>query len=203
LCIKKEKRLKRMNQSIKTALIFAGAKSTRMGKDKALLPFGKYNSLAAFQYHKLSTYFDKVYLSAKENKFDFPCEIIQDKYEIYSPLVGIISAFESLEEEAIFILAVDAPFVNENVISTLLSCADKSDANAIVAQSPHGVQPLCGVYKKSIVSLAKIQLKKGNHKLQDLLTLGSSKFIYFEDDDAFRNLNYPQEYQEALSCLKK
>jgi len=67
------------------AVIFAGGKSSRMGSDKALLPFGGYGSLSEFQYHKLSRTFKKVYLSAKEDKFDFAMEDIHDRYEESTP----------------------------------------------------------------------------------------------------------------------
>jgi len=37
-----------------TAIIFAGGKSSRMGRDKALLPFGGYDTLTEYQYRRLS-----------------------------------------------------------------------------------------------------------------------------------------------------
>ncbi len=96
---------------ITTAVIFAGGKSSRMGEDKALLPFANYPTLAEFQQAKLSTLFDHVYISAKANKFDFECKVIQDIYTDNSPLVGLISVFETIKAEEVFILSVDAPFV--------------------------------------------------------------------------------------------
>ena len=52
-------------------VIFAGGKSSRMGQDKALMPFGKYNSLAQYQCERLSKIFKNIYISSKTNKFDF------------------------------------------------------------------------------------------------------------------------------------
>jgi molybdopterin-guanine dinucleotide biosynthesis protein A len=183
------------------AVIFAGGKSSRMGKDKALLPFGKYSTLAEFQQVKLNTLFDKVYISAKENKFDFDCMVIEDNYADNSPLVGLISVFETLGVEEVFILSVDAPFVNKETIQKLLS-HNKSTLDVIVAQSPSGVQPLCGFYKKSILPLAYAQLEKGNHRLGDLLRLANTLFVKFDEDDFFTNLNHPEEYQEAIKNLE-
>jgi len=60
------------------AVIFAGGKSSRMGKDKALLPFADCNTLSEFQYNKLTSLFDKVYISSKEDKFDFEATVITD-----------------------------------------------------------------------------------------------------------------------------
>lgn len=183
------------------AVIFAGGKSSRMGEDKALLPFGKYPTLTEFQQAKLSTLFDKVYISAKENKFDFDCMVIEDNYSVNSPLVGLISIFETLKAEEVFILSVDAPFVNKDTIQKLLS-HNESTQDVIVAQSPNGAQPLCGLYKKSILPLAYMQLEKANHRLGDLLRIAKTLFVEFDEDTPFTNLNHPEEYQKAIKDLK-
>jgi molybdopterin-guanine dinucleotide biosynthesis protein A len=183
------------------AVIFAGGKSSRMGEDKALLPFGKYNSLAEFQQHKLSTLFEKVYISAKEDKFDFDCMVIEDNYTESSPLLGIISIFETLVVEEAFILSVDAPFVNKETIQRILE-HNQTFLDVIVAQSPSGVQPLCGLYKRSILPLAYLQLEKGNHRLGDLLRLANTLFVKFDEDTPFTNLNHPEEYQKALRTFE-
>lgn len=188
-----------MKQAI-SAVIFAGGKSSRMGEDKSLLPFGKYNSLAQFQQAKLSKLFDKVYISAKEDKFDFECMVIKDTFKETSPLVGLISIFETLEIDEVFILSVDAPFVNEEVIKNLME-HNESILDAIVAQSPSGLQPLCGLYKRSILPLAYTQLEKENHKLSDLLRLACTHFVVFDEDRPFTNLNHPEEYQEAIKTF--
>ena len=186
----------------KTAIIFAGGKSSRMGKDKALLPFGNYPTLSEFQYTRLNTLFSKVYLSAKENKFDFECSVIIDTHKEDSPLVGILSIFETLKVEEVFILSVDAPFVNQTVIEAIYN-EEYEEYDVIVAQSPSGTQPLCGVYKKSILPLAYQQLEKNNHKLHDLLSLAKTLYVTFEEDKRFSNLNRPEEYQEALKIFEK
>ena len=109
-------------------IIFAGGKSSRMGQDKALLPFGKYKTLSEFQHKRLSKLFKKVYISAKTNKFDFEANIIEDKYKESSPLVGIISVFETLNVDKVFILSVDAPFVNKETIDKLMHSNNRFDA---------------------------------------------------------------------------
>ena len=183
-------------------VIIAGGKSSRMGEDKALLPFGKYQTMTEFQYRKLSLTFQDVYISSKTDKFDFECTVIKDTHKEYSPLIAILSIFETLEVDEVFILSVDAPFVDKEVIETIFkSRNDKSDI--VVAKSPSGIQPLCGYYKKSMLPLAYAQLEKENHKLLDLLALVHTQFVEFEDDEPFTNLNHPQEYREALKGRSK
>jgi molybdopterin-guanine dinucleotide biosynthesis protein A len=185
----------------KNAVIFAGGKSSRMGEDKALLPFKKFNTLTEYQYHKLSKLFDKVSISSKENKFDFKANLIFDTLNISSPLVGIISIFETLDVEEVFILSVDTPFVDASIIDTLFIQAEHNNADAIVAQTADGVQPLCGIYRKSILTPAKKQLDLNNHKLQYLLKSIHTTYVSFKETTLFLNLNYPDEYQEAIQRL--
>ena len=172
-----------------------------MGQDKALLPFGNHPTLSEFQYRRLNNLFEKVYLSAKEDKFNFDCPVITDTHKEDSPLVGILSLFETLEVEEVFILSVDAPFVNQAVIEAIYDSENK-EYDVIVAQSPSGIQPLCGIYKKSILALAYQQLEKNNHKLQDLLSLAKTLYVPFANDQPFSNLNHPQEYEKALKTYK-
>ena len=190
--------MKQMKYNI-PLVIFAGGKSSRMGKDKALLPFGEYDTLSEFQHKRLSKLFKKVYISAKENKFDFKTNIIEDKYKDNSPLVGIISIFETLNIDKVFILSVDAPFVNKEVIDKLINSNNRFDA--VVAKSKSGVQPLCGVYKRSILPIAQEHLKNKNHRLNNLLKKVETQFVPFEDDTLFLNLNHPHEYERAQKHL--
>jgi molybdopterin-guanine dinucleotide biosynthesis protein A len=181
-------------------VIFAGGKSSRMGQDKALLPFGEFNTLSQFQQVRLSKFFKKIYISAKDNKFDFKTNVIEDKYKDDSPLVGIISVFETLKVDKVFILSVDAPFVTKDIIDKLINSNNRFDA--VVAKSKSGVQPLCGVYKRSILAQAKEHLENKNHRLNNLLKKIDTQFVPFDDDTLFLNLNHPHEYENALKNFR-
>ena len=183
-----------------TAVIFAGGQSSRMGKDKSLLPFGKNTTLTAFQYEKLQPLFKTVYISTKEDKFDFDAKLIKDCYKDASPLVGLLSIFETLDVEEVFVLSVDAPFVDAKTIEKIMQI-DISEYDAVIAESPSGIQPLCGRYKKSILPLVQKHYTEGNHKLQSLLHQAKTVTLDFEDDSVFSNLNHPEEYEKALKRL--
>ena len=177
----------------------AGGKSSRMKQDKALLPFGAYNSLAEYQFKRLTAYFDNIYISAKSNKFDFDIEVIEDKYNNSSPLVALISIFETLDVDEVFILSVDAPFVSHKTIKKLYTKA-KVESTAIVAESNNGLEPLCGIYRRSILDKAKKFLNEDNHRLQALLKSLDTQKVNFNANE-FMNLNYPFEYEEAKNQL--
>ncbi len=181
-------------------VIFAGGKSSRMGQDKSLLPFGNCSSLAEYQYKRLSKLFDNVYISAKEDKFDFDAEIIEDSPadNLYAPTAGFEAMFKKLEDERIFVLSVDTPFVGEKEIRALLK-SDSKSVDAVIAETATGSHPMCGIYHRSLLPSFEIMLKEDNHRLGQLLKMSNTKFVRFENEEAFANLNHPEEYEEALT----
>ena len=184
------------------AVLFAGGKSSRMGEDKSLLAFGGAPTLAEYQYRRLKKVFEKVYISSKAEKFDFEAPLILDRYPQSSPLVALISVFETIPDEACFILSVDAPFVEETVIEKLYQRSGEGSWDAVIAQSPGGAQPLCGIYRRSILPAAKTLLAAERHKLGTLLKTANTLYVPFEQEESFINLNHPHEYEAARREMK-
>jgi molybdopterin-guanine dinucleotide biosynthesis protein A len=178
-------------------IIMAGGKSSRMKRDKALLPFGGYTSLAEYQYERFKASFSNVYISAKENKFDFSVDIIEDCYADSSPLVSLISIFETLTDiDEVVVLSVDSPFVTEEHFKTLCHRAEK-ESDIIVVESPNGLEPLCAIYRQRIVSIAKEMLQTNQHRLKSLFERVKTQKVLFLDEKPFMNLNYPLDYELA------
>ncbi|MEE8587977.1 MAG: molybdenum cofactor guanylyltransferase MobA [Sulfurimonadaceae bacterium] len=184
-----------------SCVIFAGGKSSRMGQDKSLLPFGGCNSLAEYQYQRLSKLFENVYISAKENKFDFDAKIIKDSLNksVFAPTAGFEAMFQQLQDERIFVLSVDTPFVDEEEIRVLLE-NDSKDLDAVIAETASGSHPMCGIYHRSLLPSFEAMLQEDNHRLGQLLKMSKSKYVMFEEAP-FINLNYPEEYEEALKRI--
>lgn len=186
-------------------VIFAGGKSSRMGEDKSLLPFSSYKTLTQFQYARLSKIFKTVYISCKDkNKFNFDALFIEDVItnDVFAPTAGFVAVFKTLQTDAFFALSVDAPFVSENIIKELIkSDVAHGDIDASIAISAHGMEPMCGIYHRSLESEFNTMLAQNNHKLGFLLKSSQTNFVHFDDEKAFLNLNHPHEYQEALALV--
>jgi molybdopterin-guanine dinucleotide biosynthesis protein A len=118
---------------------------------------------------------------------------------VASPLVGIISVFENLDADEVFILSADAPFVDEKVIDTLMQ--NRKDHDAVIARTESGKQPLCGIYRRSVLPVAQENFKADDHRIGNLLNRVDTKFVFFEDDTVFSNLNHPHEYEEAVKRI--
>jgi molybdopterin-guanine dinucleotide biosynthesis protein A len=178
----------------------AGGKSLRMGEDKSLLTFGKYNSLAEHQQTRLKTYFKNIYISAKTDKFDFDKNLIIDRYKIYSPLVSIISTLSILKKD-IFILAVDYPFFSIESIKLMIDSFYTNNNNAITAQdSKNRIHPLCSIIPyNSLVTLRSLY-KDDKHKMKNILKTIDAKKVTI-DDKELRNINKKDEYLRYKSNL--
>ena len=186
---------------IDEAVILAGGKSSRMGRDKALLPFKGEESLTLYQYRRLSKIFNRVYISSKGDKFSKNLYIIEDKISnISSPMVALEAILSSIEGEAVFIVGVDMPFISKDVIHTLIK-QYKNSHKVVIAHSPNGLEPLCGIYPKSILNIVKNLIDKNEHRLHTLLSIVDIEIVKFKDKDIFLNINRPSDYQMALSLL--
>ena len=184
-------------------VIFAGGKSSRMGEDKALLPFSSFETLTEFQLSRLSKIFQTVYVSCKDkNKFNFDANFIEDisSEDVFAPTAGFIAIFKELKEDRFFALSVDAPFVGRAEIETLLH-ADSIEFDATVSKTDRGIQPMCAIYHRSLEKEFAKMLQEENHKLGLLLKNSNTQYIYFKNEESFLNLNNPKEYQEALALI--
>ncbi|XOB62523.1 molybdenum cofactor guanylyltransferase MobA [Campylobacterota bacterium DY0563] len=180
-------------------VILCGGKSSRMGEDKALLPFSNHNTLSQYQYDRLKSHFKKIYISSKTDKFDFDKNLILDKGEIYSPIVALETIFKTLEnEQRIFIITVDTPFVKIETIKKIIDLSINYDIVIPEAEKTHN---LCGVFNKSCLSLIKEMLNNNVHKVNYLIKNSKTKILQCDDENEFLNLNDKTQYNLAKSFI--
>lgn len=182
-------------------VILAGGKSSRMGEDKSLLPFGTYPTLTQYQYEKLSKIFSEVYISTKEEKFSFidNSNIILDQNKsISSPMIALESIFEYLQTKEVFIVTVDVPLLFESTINELINKSNNYDIT--IAKDDERTHNLCGVFSKNILPLVRELIKKDIHKINYMIKQTSKhQIINFENKEQFLNINTQIEYGKALN----
>ena len=184
-------------------VLFAGGKSSRMGEDKALLPFGSFSTLTEYQHTRLSKIFKNLFISCKNSsKFSFSAEFILDdaNVSVYAPTSGFIASFKKLQTDRFFAISVDTPFIGLEEIRQLIE-ADLPHNDATIAKTSLGTHPLCGIYHASLLDSFLEMQKENNHKLGYLLKQANTSYVTFENENAFLNLNHSHEYIEALKQL--
>ena len=174
-----------------------------MGEDKALLPFGGFDTLAEFQQTRLKKIFKTIFISCKDKtKFTFKANFIEDikTNDIFAPTTGFVSVFDSLACERFFAISVDTPFVDKKTIQKIVD-SDTPHAEATIAKLDGKIQPMCGIYHHQLQEKFINMLNTNNHKLGYLLKNSKTTFVEFEDKKPFINLNHPHEYKEALTLI--
>lgn len=181
-------------------VILCGGKSSRMGKDKALLPFGGYETLAEYQYARLKPHFPEIYLSCKDvSKFPF-AECIEDESGESSPMVALMSSFHALMLPYLFFIPVDSPFVSVDAIEKIdrnLTCSKEIFVPEVNGKTHH----LIGVYGMEVLPRIEEAVDSSQHKIGLILESAKTVLVPFESEEMFWNLNYPEEYEKALKKL--
>ena len=181
--------------------ILAGGKSSRMGQNKVLLTY-KGKTFLERLIEEFSA-FDQILVSAKyENQYDLgkygeKIKIITDENHDKGPLEGIRRALTESKNDFLFVCAADMPFMTKELPQYIgeFFC---SDYDCYVPLMDGREQPLCAVYKKSVLPTVENQLAGGNLKLSLLFEKVPTKFISIEksslNQKTFLNVNTPQEY---------
>ena len=177
------------------AVVVAGGKSSRMGRDKSLLPFGGYETLSEYQYRKLGRHFSDVRLSGKTAKFPFEAPLILDESETFSVMRTLYTLLRKCKRP-LFVLAVDTPFVSDETIEAMCALYE-AKTTSVIARSESGLHPLCALYDPKIVAEVEALIAHKEERLHALLArIDTITFDVKEQE--MHNLNTPEAYEEAL-----
>jgi molybdopterin-guanine dinucleotide biosynthesis protein A len=177
-----------------SAVVLAGGNSTRMGTNKALLPFGGFSTLAEYQYRRLvdCDLFESASISVKTAFLLFDAPLIFDQSEITAPIAALAAILKAAATDRVFVLAVDTPFFDE--FEKLLAVWE---ADAALARTQSGIHPLCAVYRRSLLSRFEAGLESGDYSLKNALRSARIDYADF-DERQLTNLNFRDQYEIAL-----
>ena len=175
-------------------LVLAGGRSSRMGKDKGLIDYyGKPQREHLFDL--LSEFCGRVFTSCKlEQAIPASLNPIHDKFDIESPLNGILSAIEKYGEKAWLTIAVDMPFVNKDVMRFIISNRDKSRMATCFYDSEGKLpEPLLTIWEPSTLQLLEKFTAVGGTSPREFLIANDCKKLIYPDSKIHINVNTPTE----------
>lgn len=181
--------------------VLVGGRSSRMGADKALLPFQGL-TLAATLAHRLLQIAGHAVLVGDPVKYahlGFP--VIPDLNPGNGPLAGIEAALSSAIAEWSLILACDLPSIPDHLLSTLVAAIPDPPAalQCIVPVSPAAIpQPLCAVYRRSCLPAVRSALAAGQLRVKDLFPQFQVRQIP-APLEYFANVNTPADWARLLN----
>ncbi len=179
------------------AVILAGGMSRRMGRDKAVLPFGAETMLAR-AVRSYSAVFPSVYLSVNQaGRFALPgVPELVDRRPGQGPLAGLETAFLATDAPVVFLAAADLPFADPALARRLADACTERDACLLSLK-----EPLFGAYRRTCLPTVTELLDTGRRSMRSLL----ERIELQEIDPSARilNVNEPSDYLEALSILRR
>lgn len=183
-----------------TAALIAGGKSTRMGRDKAMLDWQgeplwlrQCNALRSLDPSRLL-------ISAREEQAISPpdgTELVLDPPGRDDGPLGAIARCLRLANMPVLVLATDMP----RMTSDFLRSHFLSRKAGAVARLEHGFEPLCALYTPEMLPLIEGALDRRELALQPLIAkaveLGLIEVIDLTpgDEHYFRNVNTPTDLQ--------
>lgn len=174
-----------------SAAVLAGGYSTRMGRDKASLPFGD-GTLLSHQIQKLKKLgIDEVLISGT-------AEGIPDVYPHRGPLSGIHACLLKTKHDAVLFLSVDAPLLPEE---TLLSLIEAHRSGITLLEHDGELEPLMGIYDRALAETCESILKTERTSVRRLLDQAAVRTVPYTGDPALLfNCNTPEAYQQLLNA---
>jgi molybdopterin-guanine dinucleotide biosynthesis protein A len=198
-------------------VILAGGLSKRFGQDKCLIRLAD-KPLLLHAVNRVSSVVDEiaVVVGSVSQKAMFTdllkskAKVFVDKCDVHSPLIGVLTGFESINAGHSLLLPCDTPFVSKQIASLLLDlCVGKG---ATIPRWPNGyIEPLQSAYHvKSAVKAAQRALDEGKLKLSSMINnISGVRYIstgVLQQFDpkllTFFNVNTPADLKRAESMLK-
>lgn len=194
-----------------TLVIQAGGKSSRMGVNKALLPF-QGELLIGRVYRRLASLVNEVLIAVNQTTgFEFlGLPLITDLYPDKGVLSGLFTGLRAARGSLVAVVGCDMPFVNPTLLRAELDLLDRTEADAVIPLSDAGLEPLHAVYRRETClpaiykSLMANQLRLVSWlpdvKVQEM-PLDEVK-VYDPELHAFFNLNTPDDFKKAETMAR-
>ena len=186
-----------------TAVLLAGGRSLRMGRDKAWLNW-RGSPLWRSQRDKLiSLKPEQFFISCRPEQGFEACghSLIYDPPDSSSPLEAIANCLQVMNNP-ILVLAVDLPNMVSAVVAELAEHHEQSGRGAVFAQGAM-FEPLCALYPPAMLGLMQEAAAKRRYALQDVVRAGMERGLMdslplpAEYQSAFFNANTPEEWTQA------
>lgn len=194
------------------AIILCGGRSTRMGRDKATLPFGPETMLERMV-RIVGTVVDPariVVVAALGQPLPaLPSKIrvVRDRTPDCGPLEGLAAGLSALarEAEVVFATSCDSPLLLPAFVTAMLDRIAGGDWLIAAPQGDEYAHPLAAAYRLEVLPQVERLLAADRRSLQGLLDSVPTRRVPLaelrEADPALANLqniNTPEAYEAAL-----
>ena len=176
-------------------VVLVGGASRRMGADKASIEFAG-TTLLERSVDALSEVFMSVVISGGDHAPE-GAPVLPDLVPGLGPLGGLDTAYRAVTGRAVFLLAVDMPFVDA---TTIRAVAEPPIAamSVRVPVSTGRRQPLCAVYGSGLGPVVRDRIEGRDRSMESLFGAVDVEEITGFDEDVFTNVNTQADLEAAL-----
>jgi molybdopterin-guanine dinucleotide biosynthesis protein A len=202
-----------------TGFVTAGGRSTRMGRDKALLELGGRpiieHIIEALQ--PVTSGLAVIANSDEYRRFGLP--VYADTNRSIGPLEAIRTALANSPTPLVILTGCDMPFVTSELFAHLLEVANEipqgtTEAGQLTPDFPFAVvplneegkpEPLCAVYSTAALEAVSDLIGEGGRRVSLLFEKIACRLVSFGEishlqnsDFFFENLNTPEDFERAV-----
>jgi molybdopterin-guanine dinucleotide biosynthesis protein A len=180
----------------RAAYVLVGGRSSRMGFDKALLPWGSATLVERIAREALAAAGSVTLVGAPERYEYLGYPTLADIEADRGPLAGIVAALTASPAEWNLIVACDMPNVSAELLETLFATAETDGAAVDCVAPVHdaGTEPLCAVYHRRALPALRAALDGNRLKMQTVVRNLITLFWRVDDPRRFKNVNTPEEW---------
>ncbi|WP_276166205.1 NTP transferase domain-containing protein [Zobellia alginiliquefaciens] len=186
-------------------LVLAGGKSTRMGKDKGLIP---YHGMPQrdYLYNLLGRVCEKTFMSIRpeqQSELKDDIEVVIDENTYKGPYNGLLSAHHQHPDAAWLVLACDLPLIDLLALQELIAARDPNKIATSFAQKEDPLpEPLCAIWEPKAFEESIAYLASGNGTCPRKYLINSDvKLVFPDNPNVLLNANSEEEYKEAIVKL--
>ena len=191
------------------AVVLCGGRSTRMGRDKATLPFGDVTLLER-TVGILRPLVDEVTVVGRRDQAlpELPADVrlAFDAVEDLGPLGGLQAALAHTTSDVVYVTGCDTPFLAPAFVTLLFEALD--DARIAVAEQDGFTHPLAAVYRRDVLPVVERLLAE--KRMRPVFLFEEVETVFVQEDAlraadpalrSLENVNTPEAYEAALARL--
>lgn len=199
------------------AIVLCGGKSSRMGRSKALLPFGG-ETMISRVVRRIAEAASPivVVLAPNQAEPDLPIQVrfVRDEVEGRGPLQGLAAGLRAMSgvTESCFVSSTDAPFLHPSLVSALEEMRRASNVDAVLPHAFGHYHPLSSVMCTHVLSVVQSLVESNQMRPFFIFERVRTRFVTEAELTAhpdvaandpqlrsLQNVNTPEEYERALA----
>ncbi|HUI57121.1 MAG TPA: molybdenum cofactor guanylyltransferase [Bryobacteraceae bacterium] len=181
--------------SSRAGYVLVGGLSSRMGRDKALLPY-RGRTLVESVVQAVTLAAGSATLVGNGQQYtDLGYPIIPDLYPGEGPLGGILTALADTAADWNLITACDMPALGSDFLRGLMDAAEQSGGDALIPAGPSGLlEPLCAVYHRRTARGLETAFGQGIRRVAAALARVRAITYPVPEGTPFQNVNTPEDW---------